>query len=155
MFDTIAPAGAGTHPRVEPAAKLDVALQRARDALLGLQHPDGYWCFELEADCTIPAEYIVMMQYMGEIDSKLQRKIAAYVRARQTADGGWPLYHGGGFDLSCSVKAYYALKLAGDAPDEPHMRQAREAILEHGGAARCTENLATALAGIDASVLIG
>jgi squalene-hopene/tetraprenyl-beta-curcumene cyclase len=136
MFDTVAPAGLAKHPRVDQTTKLDGALNRAQDALLALQHADGYWCFELEADCTIPSEYIVMMHYMGEIDTELQAKISAYVRERQTADGGWPLYYGGGFDLSCSVKAYYALKLAGDSPGEPHMQRAREAILQHGGAAR-------------------
>ncbi|HEV7393755.1 MAG TPA: squalene--hopene cyclase, partial [Burkholderiales bacterium] len=104
--------------------------------MLAAQHPDGYWCYELEADCTIPAEYVLMMHYLGEIDTALQARIATYLRAHQVAENGWALYSGGGFDLSCSVKAYYALKLAGDSPDAPHMRAAREAILEHGGAAR-------------------
>jgi squalene-hopene/tetraprenyl-beta-curcumene cyclase len=115
---------------------LDAAISRARGALLATQSPEGFWCFELEADCTIPAEYILMMHYLGESDIRLEAKIAAYIRAHQTAAGGWPLYHGGGFNLSCSVKAYYALKLAGDHPDEPHMALARRAILDHGGAAR-------------------
>jgi len=115
--------------------KLERAVARARDALLALQHPDGYWCFELEADCTIPAEYILMMHYMGEIDEDLQTKIAVYLRSRQADHGGWPLFYGGAFDLSCSVKAYYALKLAGDDPGASHMVRARKAILEHGGAA--------------------
>jgi squalene-hopene/tetraprenyl-beta-curcumene cyclase len=112
------------------------AVARARDALLEAQQPDGHWCYELEADCTIPAEYVLMMHFMDEIDAALQAKIAVYLRARQAEHGGWPLYHGGAFDISCSVKAYYALKLAGDAPDAPHMRRAREAILARGGAAR-------------------
>jgi squalene-hopene/tetraprenyl-beta-curcumene cyclase len=116
--------------------KLEQAIVRARDGLLDLQHPDGYWCFELEADCTIPAEYIMMMHYMGEVDEKLQDKLAVYLREHQADHGGWPLFHGGVFDISCSVKAYYALKLAGDSPDEAHMVKAREAILAHGGAAR-------------------
>jgi squalene-hopene/tetraprenyl-beta-curcumene cyclase len=116
--------------------KLEQAIIRAREALLALQHPDGYWCFELEADCTIPAEYILMMHYMDEIDENLQSKIAIYLRAHQADHGGWPLFHGGKFDLSCSVKGYYALKLAGDSPDAPHMVKARDAILAHGGAAR-------------------
>jgi squalene-hopene/tetraprenyl-beta-curcumene cyclase len=122
-------------PPVEPS--LDEAIQRAADALLALQHPDGYWSFEFEADCTIPAEYILMMHYMGEVDPVLQAKLAVYLRARQNAAGGWSLYPGGGFDLSCSVKTYYALKLAGDDPEQPHMACARAAILARGGAARC------------------
>lgn len=116
--------------------KLEEAILRAREALLALQHPDGYWCFELEADCTIPAEYILMMHYMDEVDEGLQAKIGVYLRRHQGDHGGWPLFYGGQFDMSCSVKTYYALKLAGDSPDAPHMVKARDAILAHGGAAR-------------------
>ena len=103
----------------EQRDRLDRAVARAKEALLATQHPDGYWCFELEADCTIPAEYVLMMHYMDEVDAQLQAKIAVYLRERQQADGGWPLYFGGECDLSCSVKAYYALKLAGDGPESP------------------------------------
>ena len=67
--------------------KLEQVTVQAREALLALQHPDGYWCFELEADCTIPAEYILMMHYMGEVDEDLQTKIAAYLRSRQASTG--------------------------------------------------------------------
>ncbi len=117
--------------------ELEGAISRARSALLDLQHPDGYWCFELEADCTIPAEYILMMHFLDEIDESLERKIVHYLRAHQEGHGGWPLFFGGKFDISCSVKVYYALKLAGDSPDSPHMARARQAILDFGGAARC------------------
>ena len=116
--------------------ELERAVTKAHDALLTYQHPDGHYRFDLEADCTIPAEYILMMHYMDEIDDELSAKIAVYIRERQGADGGWTLYCGGDFDLSCSVKAYFALKLAGDNPDAPHMIKARKAILAHGGAAR-------------------
>jgi len=116
--------------------KLEQAVLRARETLLAYQHPDGYWCFELEADCTIPAEYILMMHYMDEIEEDLQSKLAVYLRLRQGDHGGWPLFYGGPFDMSCSVKTYYALKLAGDSPGAPHMVKAREAILARGGAAR-------------------
>ena len=115
---------------------LDRALANARDALIARQNPAGYWCFELEADCTIPAEYIMMMHFLDEIDAPLEAKIANYLRSHQAGHGGWPLYHGGDFNMSCSVKAYYALKLAGDSPSAPHMARARAAILERGGAAR-------------------
>jgi squalene-hopene/tetraprenyl-beta-curcumene cyclase len=117
--------------------KLERAVSQTRDALLKLQDLHGYWCFELEADCTIPAEYILMMHYMDEIDEDLQRKLAVYLRAHQADHGGWPLFYGGRFNMSCSVKVYYALRLAGDRPDAPHMAKAREAILAHGGAAHC------------------
>ena len=118
------------------ASGLTSAIRRAGNALLRAQQPDGYWCFELEADCTIPAEYILMMHYTDEFDQTLERKLAAYLRAHQLENGGWPLYYGGGAEISCSVKCYYALKLAGDSPDLPHMAQAREAILRLGGASR-------------------
>jgi squalene-hopene/tetraprenyl-beta-curcumene cyclase len=119
-----------------PDQRLDQAIDRARDALLSYQHPEGYWCFELEADCTIPAEYILMMHFMGEIDEALESKMAVYLRSHQCEDGGWNLFSGGESDLSCSVKAYYALKLVGDSPQAPHMMRARETILAMGGAAQ-------------------
>jgi squalene-hopene/tetraprenyl-beta-curcumene cyclase len=112
------------------------AIARARDGLLSLQRADGHWRFELEADSTLPAEYVLMMHFMDEIEPSLERRLGAYIRAQQNRDGGWSLYPGGGIDVSCSVKAYYALKLIGDATSAPHMRRARTAILERGGAAR-------------------
>src|ERR1700677_234317 len=115
---------------------LDRAIVDARDALVARQHAEGYWLFELEADCTIPAEYIMMMHFLDEIDVVLETKLCRHLRDAQADHGGWPLYHGGDFNISCSVKAYYALKLAGDSPDAPHMARARAAILQHGGAAR-------------------
>ncbi|MGO9038217.1 MAG: squalene--hopene cyclase, partial [Steroidobacteraceae bacterium] len=125
---------------------LDRALGAARDALIARQSAQGYWLFELEADCTIPAEYIMMMHFLDEIDIRLESKIAEYLRAHQAEHGGWPLYHGGDFNLSCTVKAYYALKLAGDDPEARHMARARQAILAHGGAARANVFTRIALA---------
>lgn len=103
------------------AYDLNKAISRAQDKLLSLQSEDGYWVFELEADCTIPSEYIMLMHYLGEIDEPLQAKIAVYLRSRQAEDGSYPLFTGGASDLSCSVKVYFALKLAGDAQDAPHI----------------------------------
>lgn len=116
---------------------LDRAVGKAREALLELQNPDGYWVFELEADCTIPAEYITMMHFVGDIDELLQAKIAVFLRSQQQADGSYPLFTGGPGDLSCTTKVYYALKLAGDSPERLHMKKAREFILSQGGAAHC------------------
>ncbi|BAW80668.1 squalene-hopene cyclase [Candidatus Nitrosoglobus terrae] len=116
--------------------ELKAAITAAKDALLKLQHADGHWCFMLESDCTIPAEYIIWTHFTGELEPEIERKLAAFLRTKQATHGGWPLYHGGDLDISCSVKTYYALKLAGDDPDAPHMIRAREAILTHGGAAR-------------------
>jgi squalene-hopene/tetraprenyl-beta-curcumene cyclase len=112
-------------------------LASARSAMLSLQKEDGHWCFPLEADCTIPAEYILMMHFMDEVDRDLEVRIARFIREKQDPNhGGWPLYYGGDFDLSCTVKAYYALKMVGDSENALHMVRAREAVLEHGGAAR-------------------
>ena len=115
--------------------RLGNAVERARTGLERLQKEDGHWVFELEADCTIPAEYVLMMHFMDEIDTVLEQRLAVFMRSHQAAHGGWPLYAGGDFDISCSVKAYYALKLIGDSPEAAHMLRAREAILAHGGAA--------------------
>ncbi|MHB1513124.1 MAG: squalene--hopene cyclase [Acidiferrobacter sp.] len=127
-------------------AFLDAALAQARDRILAEQAPEGYWCWPLEADCTIPSEYILMMHFMDEIDADLEVKLARYIRRRQMEEGGWPLYYDGRFDMSASVKAYYALKLAGDDVNAPHMARARALILEHGGAARCNVFTRIALA---------
>jgi squalene-hopene/tetraprenyl-beta-curcumene cyclase len=108
-----------------------------RDALRDRQHGDGHWVFELEADATIPSEYILLEHFLDEIDDPLQTKIAVYLRERQGEHGGWPVFHGGDIDISASVKAYFALKLAGDSPGASHMVRARDAILAHGGAAEC------------------
>ncbi|HME28632.1 MAG TPA: squalene--hopene cyclase [Pseudolabrys sp.] len=112
--------------------------ERAGCALLECQQGDGHWVFELEADATIPSEYVLLRHYRGEPrDSALEQKIAGYLRRIQGKHGGWPLYHGGDFDMSASVKAYFALKMIGDCPDAFHMRHAREAILARGGAIHC------------------
>lgn len=118
-------------------SSIDKVVDDVRDALRDQQHDDGHWVFELEADATIPSEYILLEHFLDEIDDPLQKKIAVYLRDRQGEHGGWPLFHGGDFDISASVKAYFALKLAGDLPGAPHMVRARDAILAHGGAAEC------------------
>ncbi|MDN7933920.1 squalene--hopene cyclase [Burkholderia metallica] len=127
-----------TTPTPSPWSALDTAIARGRDALVRLQQPDGSWCFELESDATITAEYILMMHFMGRIDDVRQEKMARYLRANQRLDthGGWALYVDGDPDVSCSVKAYFALKAAGDSEQAPHMIRARDAILKLGGAAR-------------------
>jgi squalene-hopene/tetraprenyl-beta-curcumene cyclase len=125
-----------TTDTLAPLDRLEDAIQRAAGALQGRQNNDGHWRFELEADATIPAEYILLEHYLDRIDPALQGRIAVYLREIQGAHGGWPLFHGGAFDLSASVKAYFALKAVGDSPDAPHMARARAAILAAGGAER-------------------
>ncbi|HEY1559981.1 MAG TPA: squalene--hopene cyclase [Caulobacteraceae bacterium] len=114
---------------------LDAAVERASAALRSRQRDDGHWLFELEADATIPAEYILLRAYLGEPDAPdLERKIGVYLRRIQGEHGGWPLYHAGALDASATVKAYFALKMIGDDPAAPHMARAREALLARGGA---------------------
>jgi len=114
---------------------LSAGIGHALDALLAQQHADGHWVYELEADATIPSEYVLMVHYLGETpDTALEARIARYLRRIQNADGGWPLFHEGRSDISASVKAYFALKMTGDDPEAPHMRRAREAVRAMGGA---------------------
>lgn len=117
-------------------SSIKAAIKRAKQALIAAQQADGHWCFELEADCTIPAEYILMMHFVDEVDEGLQLKLAAYLKSCQNTEGGWPLFYGGETDLSCAVKCYYALKLAGEPIDAPHMQKAKSIILKLGGAAK-------------------
>jgi squalene-hopene/tetraprenyl-beta-curcumene cyclase len=126
---------AATAPVVDDAALLS-AQTRATDALIGRQRSDGHFVFELEADATIPAEYVLLEHFLARIDQDLEAKIGIYLRGIQGKHGGWPLFHDGAFNISASVKAYFALKAIGDDPDAPHMQRAREAILAAGGAER-------------------
>lgn len=114
---------------------LESSIASATQALQGHQRADGHWVFELEADATIPAEYVLFRHQIGEpASAELEAKIAVYLRRIQGAHGGWPLVHDGPLDVSASVKAYFALKMIGDSPDAPHMVRARDAIRAHGGA---------------------
>jgi squalene-hopene/tetraprenyl-beta-curcumene cyclase len=119
----------------DPLDGIDAAIGRAADALKRDQKADGHWVFELEADATIPSEYILLRQYLGEPDDReLEAAIGRYIRRIQGSHGGWALYHDGAFDMSATVKAYYALKMIGDDIDAPHMARARAEILKRGGA---------------------
>ncbi|TAM06423.1 MAG: squalene--hopene cyclase [Paraburkholderia sp.] len=117
------------------ADPLDASVARATDAILAVQKDDGHWVYELEADVTIPAEYVLLVHYLGETPNReLEQKIARYLRRTQLPQGGWPLFTDGAMDVSASVKAYFALKTIGDAEDAEHMVRARDAILAAGGA---------------------
>jgi squalene-hopene/tetraprenyl-beta-curcumene cyclase len=125
------------------------ALQRAVDALISLQHDDGHLRGELEGDSILESEYILMKFILGQertpmADAPLHapgrdalRRIAKYMLSLQREDGGWGQYPGSATDLSATVKAYFALKLMGDNPDDAHMQRARNAIRELGGAEQC------------------
>ena len=136
------------HERDNP---LDQAVSAASRHLLERQRPDGHWVFELEADATIPSEYLMLHHFFGNVQPEKEARIGRYLRRIQAeqapnAGAGWPLFHGGPLDISCSVKAYLALRLIGDAADAPHMQAAREAILAAGGAERSNVFTRAALA---------
>ena len=118
------------------AGRLELGIDKAADALLKQQREDGHWAFELEADATIPAEYVLLKHFLDEIDTATEAKIVRYLKDIQGEHGGWPLYHGGAFNISASVKAYYALKCCGEDINAPHMVCARKAILDFGGAVK-------------------
>jgi squalene-hopene/tetraprenyl-beta-curcumene cyclase len=117
-------------------SKLEASISKGVRALLDQQQDDGHWVFVLEADATIPAEYILLKYFLDEVDLEKQEKLAGYIRETQADHDGWPLWHDGPLDISATVKAYWALKAAGDSIDAPHMVRARKAILAHGGAER-------------------
>ena len=121
---------------IDQQKQLETLIASSAKGLAQRQNEDGHWLFELEADATIPAEYIMFMHYMDEIDTELQEKISVYLRRIQNPDGGWPLFHKGDMDISATIKGYYALKLAGENIDTPHMVNARKLILAAGGAER-------------------
>jgi squalene-hopene/tetraprenyl-beta-curcumene cyclase len=121
--------------QIDNMAAIEATVRGATAALLDRQQGDGHWVFELEADATIPSEYVLLVHHLAETPNlELERKIGVYLRRIQADHGGWPLYHGGAFDISATVKAYFALKMVGDDIQAPHMARAREAILARGGA---------------------
>ena len=125
---------------------IDIVISDAASQLSSACHADGHWVFELEADATIPAEYIILGHFLNERDIETENRLSKYLRSIQESHGGWPLFKGGRMDLSCSVKAYWALKLSGDSPSEPHMTKARKIILDSGGAAKANVFTRTTLA---------
>lgn len=112
------------------------AAANARDYLLSLQQPDGWWKGELETNVTMDAEDLLLRQFLGILDESVSAPAARWIRSQQRADGTWANFHGGPADLSTTVEAYVALKLAGDSVDAEHMSLAREFILAKGGIER-------------------
>src|SRR6185436_11019521 len=106
-----------------PAAELSDAIRRATGFVLGMQEPEqGFWADELEADSTLTSEYILLRYFLGRVDRQKQDKAIRYLRNTQLPDGGWAIHYGGPSEISASVKAYFALKLAGVPADEAFMK---------------------------------
>src|SRR6266581_627316 len=123
---------------VTPSGKdrLDAAIERAVSYLKSAQHQDGYWLGELEADTTLESDYIFYLHVLGRFDRKRVSKLAEYIRRRQLEDGGWNIYFGGPSEVNATLKAYLALKLAGDSPESQHMLRASTRIRQLGGLER-------------------
>ncbi len=120
-------------PLVPPAAQ---ALARGRDRLLEIQNEAGWWKGELETNVTMEAEDLLLRQFLGRVDPTLVRETAAWIRSKQGKDGGWAIYYGGPPDVSATIEAYTALRLAGDPVDAIHMERAAELVRELGGIER-------------------
>ena len=114
-------------------SEVDHAISRARDVLLATQAPDGHWVGEAEANSTITSEYLLLCHLLDRVDREREAKMVRYLRERQLADGGYSLYDGGSANLSATIKAYFAMKVAGVSVDDPAMAAARALILERGG----------------------
>ena len=112
------------------------ALERTQGYFFRTQHEDGYWWGELESNPTMEAEYIMLTHFMESDECDRIPRVAEDIRRRQSADGSWRMYYGAPGDLSTSIECYFALKLAGDSPDAPHMARARAFILAQGGVPR-------------------
>ena len=112
-------------------------MAAARRYLLSIQREDGHWCGELEGDTILESEYLLTLHFLGRMGEPRVAKAAEYLRRQQLPEGGWTNYPGGAPDVSISVKAYFALKLAGDEPDAPHMARARATIRALGGIEAC------------------
>ncbi len=128
-------------PEADPAsragdAELSAAISRAQENLFRQQRPDGHWCGELMVDSTLCSDYVLFMHWLGEVDDKLQQRCVRHILKRQLPDGGWNIYYGGASEVNASVKAYFALKLAGYSADLRFMQEARANILRLGGIPR-------------------
>ncbi|MFF3946948.1 squalene--hopene cyclase [Streptomyces sp. NPDC001902] len=125
--------GGSTGTTEELAAE---AARRATGHLLARQHPDGWWKGDLETNVTMDAEDLLLRQFLGIQDERVVEAAARWIRSQQRDDGTWATFHGGPRDLSATVEAYVALRLAGDAPEEPWMAAASAFVREQGGIAR-------------------
>src|ERR1700722_9181209 len=113
--------------------RLSETIDRGVNYLLSLQASEGYWIGELEADTTLESDYIFYLQVINKANPDRIAKLANYVRRRQLDDGGWNIYYGGPSELNATIKAYVALRLAGDAPESEQLRRAARRVHELGG----------------------
>src|SRR5271154_7190426 len=125
--------GAAVAPGRSVESLVEQAITRCTNWMLAAQTRDGYWWGELEADTTLESDYILYLHVLGELESEKTAKLANYIRRKQLPDGGWNIFEGGPSELNATVKAYVALRLAGDSPTAPALLRAKERVLELGG----------------------
>src|ERR671931_2762812 len=101
----------------------ETALTAAREHLLSLQSPEGWWKGELETNVTMDAEDLLLREFLGIRTEEITAAAARWIRSQQRDDGTWANFYGGPADLSTTVESYAALKLAGDPADAEHMRR--------------------------------
>ena len=123
-------------PAVEAPTQARVALELARERLLALQHEGGWWQGELQTNVTMDAEDVLLREFLGVRRADETERSAAWIRSQQRADGTWANFHGGPGELSTTIEAYWALRVAGDSPDAEHMRSAASFIRAQGGLER-------------------
>ncbi|MDB6147798.1 MAG: sqhC, partial [Spartobacteria bacterium] len=114
-------------------AEISQAMTLAQENLFRQQRADGHWCGELLVDSTLCSDFVLFMHWLGEVDGHLQERSVRHILKRQGGDGGWNIYYGGPSEINASVKAYFALKLAGCSPALPFMQEARATIMRLGG----------------------
>ncbi|HEY6596658.1 MAG TPA: squalene--hopene cyclase [Asanoa sp.] len=120
-------------PTTEPADPAVRALARAVAHLCARQDPAGWWKGELATNVTMDAEDLLLREFLGIRTAQETDEAARWIRSQQRADGTWATFHGGPSDLSATVEAWVALRLAGDPPDEPHMARALAYVHSAGG----------------------
>jgi squalene-hopene/tetraprenyl-beta-curcumene cyclase len=113
--------------------QVEQAVARSREQLLSMQTQDGYWWAELEADTTLESDYILYLHILGQLNSPKVAKLANYIRKKQLADGGWNIFEGGPSELNATIKAYIALRLAGQPASHPDLVRAKNKVIELGG----------------------
>src|ERR671939_1013013 len=101
---------------VQQLTTLDRTLDLGTERLLSLQHPDGWWKGELESNATMIAEHLFLLHFLGLRDAQTDGLLANELLARRRDDGTWSIWYDGPPDLSTSLEAYVALKLAGVDP---------------------------------------
>jgi len=115
---------------------LATAVQRSQQYLLGEQKPEGYWIGELIVDCTLVADRLAYHHWNGSVDRGWERKAINQLFSLQLPEGGWNIYPGGPSEVNATIKAYFALKLAGVPETDPRMLRARSVALNLGGVPR-------------------